>query len=218
MSERVEGSSRRSIPHEDLDTTPPPRAAAPKAHTPPLAPWLANGRLGAQAYPREIFSNPALRASAKGTDAGAWPALPPMPNPAASGKVASGCSALVAAPGNARLFAERGVPLGVALEDGAFGTSADLARFIDEYVAYVAARPEMKQLHAEALRVGPEILANRLDADDAEVERRVEEQRMHDRLAPLVVRPPLPLQQRAAVGTIVYGGIVYGVYVAGSRE
>jgi predicted transcriptional regulator len=203
MSERVEGSYRRSIPQEAApDGAPPPRAAAPNAHTPPLAPWLANGRLGAQAYPQEIFSNPTLRASAKATDAGAWPALPPMANPAASGKVASGCSALVAAPGNARLFAERGISLGLALKDGAFGTSGDLARFIDEYVAYVAARPEMKQLHAEALRVGPEILASRLDAEDAEAERRVEEQRMRDRLAPLEVRPPLPLQQRAAVGEV----------------
>jgi hypothetical protein len=108
----------------------------------------------------------------------------------------------VAMPGNAGAFADRGVPLGLALKDGAFGSAAELGRFIDEYVAYTAARPEMKQLHEDATRVGPEILATRLDADDAEQERRVGEQQARDRIAPLQVRAPLPMQQRAAIGEL----------------
>jgi hypothetical protein len=52
------------------------------------------------------------------------------------------------------------------------------------------------------MRRGPEILATRLDTDDAEQERRVQEQLAHDRIAPLRVQPPLPMQQGAAIGEV----------------
>lgn len=100
------------------------------------------------------------------------------------------------------MFADRQIPLGVALKDGAFGSAADLARFIDEYLTYTAPRGEMAALHRDASRTGPEILAGRLDQEDRESAQAAEAQRMRDRIAPLQVRVPIPLQQRSAVGEI----------------
>jgi len=132
----------------------------------------------------------------------AWNAGATAPMPAVRPAQRASCAPRVATPDNAPTFADRGIPLSMALKDGAFGSTSDLERFIDDYIAYTSRHPEMTQLHADAHRVGPEVLARRLDADDAEAARRVEEQRMHDRLGPMQVRPPLPLQQRAAVGEV----------------
>lgn len=64
----------------------------------------------------------------------------------------------------------------------------------------------MAGLHDDAVRAGPEILARRLDLEVAEQQRAAEatanEERMRDRIAPLQIRPPLPIQLRAAVGEV----------------
>lgn len=168
------------------------------------APWLADPALGSFVhYSPAMLANPALRASAPaGATRQEWPALPAFPAPPGTPSTSVGCTASVAAPGNAHTFAARGIPLGLALNDGAFGSSNELAQFIDEYVAHTGTRPEMRSLHADAVRRGPEILAGRLDTEDAEQQRRIEEQQVHDRIAPLQLRAPLPVQQRAAVGEV----------------
>ena len=155
----------------------------------------------AKAGPDVVRTSTTSNRTASRADA-AWNMAAKAPMPTIRATPSATCTPLVATPDNAWMFADRGVPLSMALKDGAFGSTADLERFIDEYIAYSARHPEMKQLHGEALRTGPEILARRLDADDAEAARRVEEQRMHDRIGSMQVRPPLPIQQRAAVGEV----------------
>lgn len=168
------------------------------------SPWLSDPAFGSVVnYSAAMLANPALRASTPEVGSRQeWPALPAFPAPRAAQATSRGCASLVAAPGNAHTFADRGIALGLALNDGAFGSSSELAQFIDDYVAHTAARPEMRSLHGDAVRSGPEILAARLDTEDGELQRRSEERRMRDRIAPLQLRAPLPVQQRAAVGEV----------------
>jgi hypothetical protein len=186
----------------DSSATPTPQTWAPAP-----APWNVDYDKipeGIRQYDGALFTNPALTGTPPSATktSNQWPMLPPMPDLKSAASTGPRCTAMIPSAGNANVFADRGVPLSVALKDGAFGSTADLERFRDEYVAYTATRPEAKQLHTEALRCGPEILAKRLDVEDAEQARRLQEQQVQDRLAPLRVQPPLSMQQRAAVGEV----------------
>lgn len=208
----IEGTRRRD-PSNLHPTDDPPRASEPKR--PEVAPWNANYDKipsGIQQYDRALFDRPpvafvpvaapALRTSGSAAADAAWNAARHAPFPTLGPSTAPSCSPHVATPQNARSFADRGVPLGLALAQSAIASVADLERFIDDYVAYTAADPAKKQLHDDAVRVGPEVFLKRLDTELAEQQRAVEESRMNDRVAPLQVRPPLPIQQRAAVGEV----------------
>lgn len=204
MVDPIQRPSSKPFTPEDYDKPVPTTKERAQSTDLDRAPWLSDPAFGSVVrYSEVMLANPALRASTPAAGIRQdWPALPAFPAPRATQSTSAGCAALVAAPGNAHTFADRGIPLGLALKDGAFGSSSDLGQFIDEYVAHTAARPDMKALHADAIRRGPEILAGRLDTEDGELQRRSEEQQMQDRIAPLQLRAPLPVQQRAAVGEV----------------
>jgi hypothetical protein len=200
MTEGVAGIRRKPTTLDEYEAPIPqgPNGRAPQPA--PEMPWLKNPDFGgATQYPPEMFSN-ASAPSASGK--AAWPVLPPLSMPLRSEPATAGCSRPFATPDNASSFVERGIGLRDALKDGAFGSTADLERFIDQYTAQCAARPDRRALYQEALTVGPEIVANRIDADERDLERAVEHQRMGDRVALMQLRPPLPIQQRAAVGEV----------------
>ena len=102
--------------------------------------------------------------------------------------------------GNAYVFADRGISLGMALSEGAFDSAAELERFIDEYIAHSATRADMRQLHDDASRSGPALLARRLDTEaigEAALGKAT------DALPPRAgVILPLPALQGAAIGKV----------------
>jgi hypothetical protein len=204
VTDPIDQTGRKQLWPDDHDKVVP--AMKERVHTPDVdrAPWLADPKFGAVvSYSAAMIANPALRGSPAPTnERAAWPTLPAFPDVHAFPVRTSGCSNPLAAVGNAGAFADRGIPLAVALKDGAFGSAGDLEKFIDEYVRCTASRPELKALHEDALRVGPEILSRRLDTDEALEQRRRDEQQMSDSIAPLQLRAPLPVQQRAAVGEV----------------
>ena len=112
------------------------------------------------------------------------------------------CARHVTGPNDAATLASRGVPLGLALQQTVIVSVPELEKFIDDYVAYTALRPELKGLHDDAVRRGPEIFGRRLDQEEAELRVAEAKQRMADRTQPMVVRPPLVIAQRAAVGEV----------------
>lgn len=201
MTEGVAGIRRKPT---TLDEYEAPISKGPngRAQQPaPEMPWLKNPDFGGPTqYPPELFGN----TSATGATAKpAWPVLPPLSMPLGrTPATTTGCSRPIATPHNAASFVERGIGLRDALKDGAFASTADLERFIDQYTAQCAARPDRRALYQEAMSVGPEILVNRIEADERDLERAVEQQRMGDRVALMQLRPPLPIQQRAAVGEV----------------
>ncbi len=207
MTDPIERSTRQPVTPEEYDKPVPSPRERPRPSVPvDRAPWLTDQAFGAVArYSASMFENPALLPSPSPMPTkapGAWPSLPALTDLRHAPSLETGCRAAVPTRGNAHVFAEHAIPLGTALGDGAFGSAGDLEAFIDEYIGYTATRPEMKALHDDATRVGPGVLATRLDTEDAELERRGEEQRAQDRIAPLQLRAPLPVQQRAAVGEV----------------
>lgn len=150
-------------------------------------------------YPANLFASaPQIAAPQKQ----AWPVLPPLSFTPAKAGATAGCSRAIPTRDNAGAIVERGIGLREALKDGAFGSTSDLERFIDGYIAHSAARSERRALHEGAIRDGVEFLANRIDADERDLERAVEQQRMTDRLALMQLRAQLPIQQRTAVGEV----------------
>ena len=204
MTDPLDFSTRRPVTAEDYENRVPAtndRARPPDADR---TPWLTDPKFGSvTTYSAAMLANPSLRATpAPSKERAAWPTLPAFPDVRLVPGQASGCVAPLAAPGNAHVFADRGVTLGVALKDGAFGSVGELEKFIDDYAAYTASRPQLKPLHEDAVHAGPAILAGRLDTEEADERRRAEKQQMRDRIAPLQLRPPIPIQQRAAVGEV----------------
>ena len=203
MTDPIARPAYKPFSSEDYEKPVPPRRDCSPAPRAEEAPWLTDPAFApVMAYSAALLANPALRGSPAPADAPHdWPVLP---RPASQRNIpaATGCARPIATAGNAHLFADRGIALGIALKDGVFSSASDLGRFIDEYVAHTSGRPELKSLHDDAVRTGPAILANRLDTEDAEVQRRNDEQQMQDRIAPLQLRAPLPIQQRAGVGEV----------------
>lgn len=200
MTEGVAGIRRKPTTLDEYEA-PIPQGPKDRVQQPsPEMPWLKNPNFGgATQFPPELFGN------ASGTRAAenlVWPVLPPLSMTPGATPATTGCSRPIATPDNAASFVERGIGLRDALKDGAFGSATDLERFIDQYRAQCAARPDRRALYQEAMSVGPEILANRIEADERDLERAVEQQRMGDRVALMQLRPPLPIQQRAAVGEV----------------
>lgn len=113
------------------------------------------------------------------------------------------CTPLYATANNAGAFVERGIPVSAALQHSLLTSASDLERFLDDYVARAAARPELKSLHDDALRTGPMVFAKRLDVEAAEQLAAEKEAHLHDQVVLMQVRPPLVMQQRAAVGEVV---------------
>jgi hypothetical protein len=108
----------------------------------------------------------------------------------------------IARPGNAGAVAEARISLERSLSHAAIVSTEDLARYIDEYTEYTSTRSELATLHSEAVVRGPEILANRLEADEHERTAALMRRRDSDQLQNLHVRAPLPIQQRVAVGEV----------------
>ena len=122
------------------------------------------------------------------------PVLSSIPDPS--------CARRLTGPSDAAALASRGVSLGLALQQTSIVTVPELERFIDDYVAFTASRPEMKGLHDDAVRRGPEIFGRRLDQEEAEMRVAEAQQRMADKTQLMAVRPPLVIAQRAAVGEV----------------
>src|SRR5262249_20512206 len=94
------------------------------------------------------------------------PSIPAQPPAAPVGHGSCAPPRPIAMPGNAARIAEAGVDLETSLQGAAHLTTPELARYIDEYIAYTATRPELHALHERAKTRGPEILADRFDADE----------------------------------------------------
>ncbi len=122
------------------------------------------------------------------------PTLSAIPDPS--------CARRLTGPSDAATLAARGVPLGLALQQTGIVSVPELEKLIDDYAAFTASRPELKALHDDAVRRGPEIFARRLDQEEAESRVAEAHQRMADTAQHLVVRPPLVIAQRAAVGEV----------------
>lgn len=120
--------------------------------------------------------------------------VPAVPNPT--------CARPLAMPDDAPIYAARGVPLGLALQQASLFTVPELEKFIDDYLAFTATRPELRSLHEDAVRRAPEVFSQRLDREEVEQQERDEHRRMADRMQLMVVRPPLVIAQRAAVGEV----------------
>jgi hypothetical protein len=157
VTDRIDLTTRKPIQMDDDQSL--VLAAKEQTQRPDTdrAPWLADPTFGAAAtYSAAMLANPTLRATSSPSRARTeWPTLPAFPDERPVPVHGSGCSTPLPAAGNARLFVDRGVPLGLALKDGAFGSAGDLEKFIDEYVAQTASRPELKGLHEDAIRMGP---------------------------------------------------------------
>ena len=170
--------------------------------------------VGVGRYDASLFTNPSLLVRAPSATAvptgksasaaadAAWNRVSGAPMPNVGSVRAPGCSIPLATPSNAKLLADLGVPLSLSLEHGLIVTVAELEKFIDDYIAHTRTRPELRSLYEDALSAGPAIFAKRLDVEAAEQERAGEATRMHDRVAPMQVRPPIPIQHRAAVGEV----------------
>lgn len=205
----VDGVRQRRIgvTNEPLETV---RATSDKTKPAATAPWNIDYDKvpsGIQQYDRALFSSPAVvvRAasptSATAADE-AWDAVKTAPMPMLGAASPPTCAPHLATGTNARSFADRGIPINVALERSLITTLPELERFIDDYIEYTATNPSLKGLHDDALRSGSEIVAKRLDTELAEEKKAADEAQLRDRVAPIQVRPPLPIQQRAAVGEV----------------
>lgn len=203
MSERIGGVERKPRTLDEYDAPVPHGTSATKA-LPPDAPWLKEPAFGGTpSFAPEMLSNPSLLGGPSVPAPNKeWPTLPPLGAPSFAPIAKKSCERLVATPDNAHAFVERHISLRDALKDGAFGSASELERFIDDYVAASEKAPGCKALCDEARTVGPEILANRLASDEKDAERALEQQRMVDRVQFMQVRPPLIMQQRAAIGEV----------------
>lgn len=224
MSES-DGVRRRDAPQlHPADDPLPPKAAAQARANVANAPWAVDvDRLPAGGPPPlAVFSNPAMRGPnvalaappRTGAPSGAsptemdraWAAAGGAPLPAAPttrpANAACPNGPALADPRNAKSLADRGVPLGLAIQRSTIVTVAELERFIDDYLEHTASRPDLKGLHADAARSAPVIFARRLEAEAAEQERLSEEVRLANRVGPLQLRAPLPIQQRAVAGEV----------------
>lgn len=103
-----------------------------------------------------------------------------------------------ARPGNAARVADAGIDLEAGLTNSAL-TTAELERYIDEYVAYTATRPELSALHSRAVARGPAILADRLEADEEARERAAMQPHVENQTRLMQVRPPIGVQQNLAI-------------------
>lgn len=110
-------------PAEDYDKPVPTTKERARSTDLDRAPWLSDPAFGSVVhYSEAMLTNPALRAGSRAAVARQeWPALPGFPTPRTMPSTSAGCAALVAAPGNAHTFADRRIPLGLALKDAAFG-------------------------------------------------------------------------------------------------